>query len=227
MQFKQEMAYDFRQLASALRFGYAGPPFAFTRYADGECAMLRGRPFDARRDNWEIAGKHPFAPELLKALACDAEGWYVGITAREHHATAHDYLMRQVRVPMERVTLAEVFIFGNYWRFCDLDLSHATTVGPKNADFLVPWNAIDPPWDGISDLVDELIEEADSPILVSAGPVGKILIHEYWQRTHGLRATIVDVGSAIDERLRGRRSRKYQIPTRWERSWLPQFKGAQ
>ncbi|HEV3003349.1 MAG TPA: glycosyltransferase, partial [Pirellulales bacterium] len=51
------------------------------------------------------------------------------------------------------------------------------------------------------------------PILVSAGPAACIVVHKYWQRaTPERRQTIVDVGSAIDELTKGRKTRQYQVP---------------
>lgn len=47
--------------------------------------------------------------------------------------------------------------------------------------------------------------------LVSAGPASAVIIHKYWQRARR-KQTIVDVGSAIDERLKGCKTRPYQQP---------------
>jgi hypothetical protein len=51
------------------------------------------------------------------------------------------------------------------------------------------------------------------PILVSAGPAACVIVHEYWQRAvPEQRQVIVDVGSAIDELTKGRKTRQYQVP---------------
>ena len=178
MIFKQEMTHDFQVLADVLRPNYRGKPVAFTRFADGESAILECKAFRADRDDWEIPdGKHPIWRGLYRALRCNLPGWHVGITAWEHHASSHEFLLSRVRVPQEQITLAEVFIFGNYWRFCEVDLSHATVVGCRNADFRVPYAGMNPLWDGIDDLVDDLLDEAISPILVAAGPLAKLICH--------------------------------------------------
>jgi hypothetical protein len=46
---------------------------------------------------------------------------------------------------------------------------------------------------------------------LSAGPASCIIIHKYWQRAVK-KQVIVDVGSAIDERTKGRKTRQYQVP---------------
>ena len=51
----------------------------------------------------------------------------------------------------------------------------------------------------------------DRTILVSAGPAAAVIIHKYWTRA-ARKQVIVDVGSAIDEATKGRKTRRYQVP---------------
>ena len=86
----------------------------------------------------------------------------------------------------------------------------AVMVSSTGGDFTVPENLFAATDFDLDELVTRLLA-VDRPILVSAGPLSAVLIHQYWQRaTH--KQIILDVGSALDERTKGRRTRAYQTP---------------
>ena len=99
----------------------------------------------------------------------------------------------------------------NYRRFRQLDLKPFVTVSNGGGDFRVPDDLVHGQFD-IDSLVERLLT-VDRPILVAAGPASCIIVHKYWMRAEpARRQAIVDVGSAIDERIKGRKTRQYQIP---------------
>ena len=151
-------------------------------------------------------------------------GWFVGISAEEHHGGTHHWLLDQVPVPLQQVTFAELWIFGNYtkvtcWDLRPFDLVH------QNADgwMRLPGDAVRLDWDP-KPLVNELLEgdKTRRPILVSGGPVAKKVILDYWAASLD-RRVIIDIGSAIDERTRHRRTRRYQHPDNERRGWSPKW----
>ncbi len=205
MRFTQDFIRDFEQ------FDFSGPPFAFARFADGERAVCMGTPV-AGGDGWAYAGgASALADAVNAALRYDGEGYHVGISDSCCDGPARDWYLKQVRVPPERLTFSNVFVNWNYRRFRLLDLSGAVTVASEGGDFAVPADLFATPFD-IDALVDQLLR-VDRPILVSAGPASGVIIHRYWERAGpARRQVIVDVGSAIDERTKGRRTRAYQQP---------------
>lgn len=220
---RQDFAADFDALTVGLRRGYDGPPYAFVRFGDGEAAIMRGDPHAAKSDGWEFrGGVNLLAPVLLAAARCSLPGFYIGISAEEHHQDAHRYLRQTVVTTAERITFAELFIFANYDRWRSLDLRHCLTVGSGGV-FYVPPDAVVTDWD-YRPTVDALIGEAGGPILVAAGPVANALIYDYWLRCPpDRRQVVLDVGSAIDERMKKRRTRRYHAPGSDKRRWRPLF----
>lgn len=222
---RQDFDADFDAITAGLRRGYSGPPYALVRFGDGEAAIMLGDPHTAKSDGWEFRGGiNLMAPALLEAARCSLPGYYIGITAEEHHPCQHRYLRETVVTSEERITFAELFIFANYERWQLLPKRPHIKVGPFNCDHCVPWDAVMAGWDH-RPLVDHLIARADAPILVAAGPIANILIHDYWLRCPPERKQVIlDVGSAMDEKIKGRRTRRYQSPRSDKRQWRPKFR---
>ena len=203
MRFTQDFVRDFEQ------FDFFGEPFAFVRYGDGERAICTGQPVVAR-DGWTYpGGALRFADDLNAALRFDAPDYYLGISDRCCDSPAHEWYLHQVRVPLEQLTFANIFVNGNYRRFCQLDLRGTAVVASEGGDFTVPEDVFRESLD-MDALVERLLG-VERPILVAAGPALPIIIHRYWRRA-GRRRTIVDVGSALYERTKGRKTRPYQQP---------------
>ena len=203
--FRQNFRGDFEQ------FDFRGPAFAFARFADGERAICMGKPVEGA-DGWRYAGgASPFQEALLAALRFNDRDYYIGISDGCCDAAAKEWYLRQITVPMSHVTFSNIFVNGNYERFKRLDLSAAATVAPEGGDYWVPQDVIGSQFD-IDQLVARLVR-VERTILVSAGPASAVIIHRYWQSAPPeRRQAIVDVGSAIDECTKGRRTRQYQVP---------------
>jgi len=203
MRFTQDFVTDFDQ------FDFWGRPFAFVRFGDGERSICRGMPL-VNCDGWCYDGAaSQFAADLNASLTHADPDYYVGISDGCCDREARDWFLERVRVPLEQVTFANIFVNGNYRRFRALDLSGTVLVSSAGGDFTVPEHLINTDFD-LDGLVDQLLE-VDRPILVAAGPASCVLIHKYWLRP-GPKQTIVDVGSALDEVTRGRRTRGYHHP---------------
>lgn len=221
--FKQSMD-DFDVIGNALLPYYGGPPFALARYADGEAKILQGKRHNAKSDGWATDGSDDLRERLKESLRCNLWGWNVGITAESHHADCHEYLLSQVKLEPAFITLAEVFIFSNYVRVQVMDLSHCLTIGSR-AEYDTPGQPDDSRWPQVVDELVQVMASDSRTILVSAGPWGKVLIHEYWKRCPNNRKRVcIDIGSALDERRKERRTRAYQNPESPKRFWCPTWK---
>lgn len=202
MRFTQDFRKDFEA------FDLRGEPFAFVRFGDGERSICMGKPLDAA-DGWSYnGGSTSFSRDLMASLECDMEDYYIGISDRCCDAESHEWFLTRVRVPLERLTFANIFVNANYERFRSLDFSGIAIVAPRNADILIPENLVERSED-IDGIVARLLD-IDRPILVAAGPAANVIVHKYWLRARN-RQTIVDVGSALDERLKGIKSRRYHF----------------
>jgi 2-polyprenyl-3-methyl-5-hydroxy-6-metoxy-1,4-benzoquinol methylase len=203
MRFCQDFVRDFD------RFDFWGAPFAFVRFGDGERAICMGKPVQAQ-DGWSYDGRATaFSAELNAALHYNAPGYHLGISDGCCDPAAKEWYLQHVKVPLERLTFANIFVNANYRRFRQIDTSYMVTVASEGGDYWVPEDLVNGNFD-LDRLVERLLS-VDRPILVSAGPASCIIIHKYWQRAVK-RQVIIDVGSAIDERTKGRKTRQYQVP---------------
>lgn len=202
--FSQDFIADFEQ------FKLDSEPFAFVRFGDGERAIATGKPVSVAPDGWSYDGHvTSFANDLNAALQYTAPDYYIGISDSCCDRQSHEWYLEQLKVPLEQVTFANIFVNWNYRRFLQLDLDNAAIVASVDCDFRIPEDIIASNFD-LDHLVTELLP-VDRPIIVAAGPASAIIIHKYWQRAIN-KQTILDVGSAIDERTKGRKTRTYHHP---------------
>lgn len=204
MRFTQDFRSDFDQ------FDFHGPPFAFVRFGDGERSICQGVAL-VNCDGWHYDGRASrFASELNASLTFNAPDYYIGISDGCCDREARDWFLARLQVPLDQVTFANIFVNGNYQRFRRLDLSRTVLVASVGGDFTVPEHLINSDFD-LDALVDRLLA-VDRPILFAAGPASCVLIHKYWTRAGANRQTVVDIGSALDEVLKGRKTRGYHYP---------------
>jgi len=205
--FTQDFRRDFDQ------FDFFGPPFAFARFADGERAICMGLPVEGA-DGWKYSGapSHDrFREDLLAALRFNDPGYYLGLSDGCCDPAAKEWYLREITVPLSHITFSNLFVNANYSRFRQIDFSGAAIVASEGGDHWVPEDVMNAEFD-IDRLVERLLR-IDRTILVSAGPASAIIIHRYWRRAKPeQRQVIIDVGSAIDELTKGRKTRKYQVP---------------
>jgi hypothetical protein len=204
IRFVQDFRRDFEQIY--LR----GEPYAFARFGDGERRLCMGQPITVS-DGWNYDGSDTaLAVKMREIVSADVPGFYLGISCACCDPEGHDWYMAHIKAPPWRVTFANLFVNANYRRFRKLDLSNTVLVSSTGGDFTVPRNAVNPPFDH-RPLVEELCA-VDKTILVAAGPVGKAIVYDYWTQAPE-KQIILDVGSTLDEKIYGTRTRKYQ--KRW------------
>lgn len=221
----RDYEHDFDSLIETLSPSYSGSPLAFSRFADGEAAIIFGGSHSAKSDGWEWhGGRRSELPQRLKDALQYAElGYHLGITAEEHHPRDHKRLLNEVKLGLSFITYAEIFIFANYQRFQRMTLDHCCTIG-GTGEVRTPKTPDDVAWNKTIDELVPFMVECSRPMLVSAGPWACVLIHEYWKRCpKNMRRVVLDVGSAMDEKHRGRKTRRYQKPGNGLQSWRPKW----
>ena len=242
MKLQQDFRADFETITSALT-NPGHLPFAFSRYADGEYAIIHNQLHNAASDGWRwdpvtTNPSNPLPHRLHAALRVNLPEYYVGISCQPHHPDAHQWYVDSLRrTSNHHITFASLFIFSNYssfqklfWdRLSDFHIVARNDYPPDVVDFHVPKRPTNPEWPRIADqIVETLTEHATKPILLCAGPWSSVIISRYWHYTNNFpqytRQTIIDIGSALDEKLRGRKSRTYHHPNNFKSAWTPTWK---
>lgn len=232
LEFTRNFSTDFDVAVQGLRRDYDGPPYAFVRFADGEADILRGMPYRAVSDGWEVSRCMPnLQRDIRQSVGCNLTGWCVGITAESHHPADHSFLLRHVSASMSNVSFAELFIFGNWDRFLSIDIDHCRVIGAGaeklgKRGFSLPPDAVQDDNFYHIDVV-EWMKASVGPILLSAGPLTKTIAYWYWHetcRSGQHQNVVIDVGSALSPLLRGRRTRRYQSRKSPLRNHVPAWK---
>lgn len=206
--FIQDFQSDFAQIIRA------DEPFAFSRFHDGEYAICQGVDYDAK-SGWSVSGATWLQHPLLEALTeAELEDYYIGISPPCDHSEAASWYRSQVKVPKSRLTFATLFQHANFKKLPQLlrRFPEPVLVSCQNGDIKVPANGVKKGWD-IDGAVRQLLRVEGRPIFVAAGPCSNVIIHRYWQRQEkSKRVTIIDIGSALDQDIHGKRTRPYHDP---------------
>lgn len=215
---------DYVEVERALR---EGEPFCLVRFNDGEFALLNGQKYKAA-SGWKVqatSGRRlKTKPDLwiraplTASLSANLPGYHIGISPPCCLPAMVLYYRRAVQVPPSRVTFATLFFNANFARAVRFfrELNGIMVGCGEGCDYRVPADGVNQEWD-IDAMVTKLLDEADRPVLLAAGPSACIIGHRYWERAlerqtsePGFRPQpIVDVGATLDQVIHGRRTRTY------------------
>lgn len=203
---------DYTAIQTALE---QGAVFALARFGDGEWALLKERPYKAA-SGWTTKGKVWLEGALLASLRANLPGYCVGFSPPCCHPKCVGFYADNVQVPKLRRTYSTVLFHGNFMRakafFSRLD---AVKVGcTRDCQIRVPSDAVNREPD-VDDIVQQMLQVRDKPILIAAGPLACILVHRYWNWTKkdpSQRVACIDIGALLDEKAHGKRTRHYQDP---------------
>lgn len=239
LNFTRDFRRDFWLATAGLLPDYRGEPYCFTRFADGEATILRDEKFNAESDHWSwVPDRAPrFRGWLRDAITLDLPGWHLGITCRDCHADDHQYLMGLATVPPDRITFAELFCYGNFMPWQDLDLTGCWVVGP-HASARFGERGLTFPQNAMQDFARDcgvhvlartlwwMLHVPTGPIVLACGPAAKVLAADYWRATSGpgfRRQVVVDAGSAMAWKLLERLTRHYQRQRSALSKWVPRW----
>lgn len=208
-------------------------PFAHSRYADGEICLMRGSPIGPGSqatdvDRWTAPDKMTKLGEDLKiALNHTDEEYYYAISCDTSSTLDKQFLLDNIQQDRKFITFANLWINGNYDDFFEkinsLDKS-VIIFGNKNGEtakypFEVEQylsfgdNCVDT-WEqfhqDIKDLLTNSFSECEGKtFLISVGPMSEVLIDHLWKINP--KNQYIDMGSALDEFVHGRKTRHYMI----------------
>jgi len=204
-------------------------PTAFARYADGESALIRGRPIGsdsmvARIDNWSAPDNQLTALglDLRKAVRREHSNYFYAISCDCCDKPTREFLLKTVK--NKNITFANLWINGHYKDFKqrletitelvyvvanEKGLSgkfpFSTDYFPIGTDCINFWknHRLD-----FLERLDLKFGSLDNPlVLIAAGPMSELIIDYLWQINPTGR--YIDVGSAMDEFIFGYRTREY------------------
>lgn len=188
--------------------------FSFSKYADGEYAMLRNISITVQPcDNWSFRSEldKKYSDFLLESFKYFEPGYYVGISCPCCQPMPNVQWMRDtLGAPKEYVTWANIFVNGNYKFFMDNFIPEfkkkkvvivASEKGnkeklPFEVEEYIPIKQT--AWRDNFDLVEKLSNTKHSGklFLFCAGPLGNMLAYSMWK--HNKNNTYMDIGSTLN-----------------------------
>jgi hypothetical protein len=215
---------DFFKIYNLLK---KGEPFSFSKYADGEYAILINQRI-TNCDGWTFnpISDSKYQKELLDSFRFGEDGYYVGISCPCCVPMAHVNWMRQnVGVKDDNLTWANIFVNANYSNFNkfmipefsnhDVILVANENGNANNLPFKVEEHIkiTGTAWKDNFNLVDELPKRdyKNKLFLFSAGPLGNMLAAKMWK--YNKNNIYLDIGSTINPWLVGK-NRGYLIGDR-------------
>jgi hypothetical protein len=203
--------------------------FAYTRYADGEVALMKGQQIDTNSqassvDNWTsppILTK--VGKQLLETLSHTENNYYYAISSDTDFK--EDSLFLKSKIKTNNITFANLWINANYQKmkafYNSLQKEVYLICNEKAKKESFPFGVIEifpfpnnciSYWeqyedDYISQLLNYIKYVSNKTFLISAGPVSEILIHKMYECNPNNQ--YIDVGSSIDEFVHNRITRPY------------------
>jgi hypothetical protein len=219
---KQIFSDDFIEITKMIK---DKKPFAFSRFADGEIAVMQGRQI-VGSDKWATPNYvTKLGIDLLKAIEVVDENVYFGISCQCCDTPGRDYLLSLIKNDMKNVTFSNMFVNGNYSDFIEFSKTIDEPVNLianeeanldncpfKVSTFLPMPNDCVNYWEEMRNEFLDLLKESYSNIngelfLISAGPMSEAIIDYLWKINPTNR--YVDVGSAIAEFIHGKPIRDF------------------
>jgi hypothetical protein len=194
-----------------------GVKFSFSKYADGEYAILRDQRI-TNCDGWtyDPMKDQKYRYELMQSFRYSDPGYYVGISCPCCVPQAHVEWMREhVGSDEDHLTWANLFVNANYKLFKEYfipEFGHhdvivvASAIGRSAAlPFMIEdyYGVLKTAWKDNYDLINFLIRRdfKDKLFLFCAGPLGNLLAHRLWDANKN--NVYMDIGSTLNPWLVG------------------------
>jgi hypothetical protein len=173
-------------------------PFAFARFNDGEMGAITGRMKIVSRGTQDVTPK--LRDKLYDAISYEADDYIKGHPCPEcYHQHYNSFFEMSWN---QNSPLAVCLVNNGHWKkFADLLPKFGECVKLK---YYTGKNAFDQ-YDDVKDDYKEF--EAGDIVLISGGPMSRILVCEWWQKRQD--CTFIDIGSTIDPIVNGNHYRAH------------------
>jgi hypothetical protein len=208
-------------------------PTAFARYADGEAALIRGRPIGsdsmvARVDGWSAPDNTitQLGLDLRRSIKRDNPNYFYAISCTCCDKPTRDFLTTVIKT--KNLTFANLWINGHYKQFksnLETITDNVYIIGNErglvSGNFPFPIDYFPIGTDCINfwkinkvsflqSLTNRFKLLSNPLVLVAAGPMSELIIDHLW--TINPTGRYIDVGSALDEFIFGYKTREYMDP---------------
>jgi hypothetical protein len=211
-----------------------GIPFAHARYADGEIALSMGKGIGrgsqaTEVDGWQAPNQlTKLGKEILESLYNTDPEYYYAISCDTSSVSDKNYLLSHIKQEKKYITFANLWINGNYNLFLERIQYHRRptiiigNINGENAKFpfeienyLSFGNNCVETWEQHSDDIKNMLSDgfgkmSGRTIFISVGPMSEVIIHYLWKINP--KNQYIDIGSALDEYIHGRKTRPYMVP---------------
>jgi hypothetical protein len=206
----------------------------FSRYADGELALMLGREIGTftqayQIDKWKSPGiKTELGKELEDTLKNNSKDKFYAISCGCCDASGRDILLQKLKdnnIDIGNITFSNLWINGNYKRVKKIienikedviliaNKEGLNKIYPFEVSQYLPieddcvnfWN------DSKEELVKNLENMSAKPklYLISAGPLSEVIIELLVKMDVNKLGRYIDIGSALDEFTKGYKTRPY------------------
>ena len=210
--------YTFDEFLSDIK-----PGFSFARYGNGEWDLILGLNYrTGSRTQYFSDGLRQAMRDTLLCHSGATLGMQISfLTKIRLIGPALNWLQKSGLEHLqwrESDVIHHASMAGRLHEFVDLIRGDIALIGPPHLSSLpfVDRHIVTPSvnaWDEYKSLLEQASGLRDCVILVSAGPTGKILVHDLHALQNG--CTIIDTGSVLDPYC-GKRSRRYMQNMKFE-----------
>lgn len=215
--FKKEIEILFNRLKS-------GKKFAFSKYADGEWAILNNKMIHARGEFlYNPQRDENFSKVLLESYQYKDEGYYIGVSCPCCQGIeTHKRMIELSGQDDEHVSYANMFVNSNYDYYVNNFVPFYKTqkvilVCNKNGKvinlpfkpeqvYFIDQNAFTTNYDLVDKMKEEHKDTKDHLFLFCAGPLGNVLSYKLWENNKN--NTYLDVGSTLNPWLQSEGHRR-------------------
>lgn len=204
--FKEELKILEQRLLS-------GQKFAFSKYADGEWAMINNQNVQSIGEFKYEQNDIFYSTKLLESYRFKDDGYYIGISCPCCQGIeTHKRMLLSSRQKEDHVTFANIFVNANYPHYVENFIPYYKTqktilVCNRNAKlenlpfisekvYFIDRTAFKTNYGLIEEMKRDSVGSSDYLYLFSAGPLGNLLAAELWKENKN--NVYLDIGSTLN-----------------------------
>jgi hypothetical protein len=192
----------------------SGEKFAFSKYADGEWAIMNNQPIVAQGEfDFNPTKDYKYSDALLESYRFKDPGYYIGVSCPCCQGMeTHKRMIRSSRQDDEHITYANIFVNANYPYYvdnivpfystqkviivCNRHSKIANLPFKSEQIYHIEASAFKTNYDLIDVMKNDHKNTSDHLFLFCAGPLGNMLSHKLWEQNKN--NIYLDIGSTLN-----------------------------